>query len=135
MPQKSGPYVLNPAVIHARSVPSVLTPEDHAAVIEFFDAYPWYFPTPLRSLSFRATKMGVRELLVKDESSRFGLSSFKILGVSYAIHRLFQSGDLRPNSIVACATDGNHGRALAHVARQNQLESRIYIHRAQVPRA
>lgn len=77
--------------------------------------------------------MGIRELLVKDESNRLSLNSFKILGVSYAIHRLFESGDLRPNSVVACATDGNHGRALAHVARQNQLESRIYIHRDTSP--
>ena len=65
---------------------------------------------------------------MKDESNRFGLSSFKILGVSYAIRRLFENGDLQPNSIVACATDGNHGRALAHVARQNQPKSRICVH-------
>jgi diaminopropionate ammonia-lyase len=133
VPQRNDHYVLNPAARRAGSCPRVLNPEDHAAVVDFFRTYPGYFPTPLRSLSLRAKKMGVRELLVKDESSRFGLNSFKILGVSYAIHRLFENGILRPNSIVACATDGNHGRALAHVARQNQLRSRIYIHKGTCP--
>ena len=128
-PQRNDRYVLNRVARHVRRYTRVLNPEDHAAAIEFFRTYPGYFPTPLRSLRSRARKMGIRELLVKDESNRFGLSSFKVLGVSYAIHRLFESGDLRPNSIVACATDGNHGRALAHVARRNQLKSRIYIHR------
>ncbi len=133
VPQRSDRYVLNPAARQARSYPRVLDPQDLAAVIEYFRTYPGYFLTPLRSLSSLARKLGIRELLVKDESNRFGLNSFKILGVSYAIHRLFESGDLRPNSVVACATDGNHGRALAHVARQNQLESRIYIHRGTSP--
>ena len=122
-------YVLNPAATREADFPRVLNPEDITAVVEFFRTYPGYVPTPLQSLGFRARKMRIRELLLKDESNRFGLSSFKILGVSYAIHRLFENGDLRANSVVACATDGNHGHALAHVARQNQLKSIIYVHR------
>jgi diaminopropionate ammonia-lyase len=103
--------------------------DELAAVREFFRRYRDYSATPLWRLSGLATELGVGELLVKDESDRFGLSSFKILGVSYAIDRLFNTGELRHDSIVACATDGNHGRALAHVATRNQLRSRIYIHK------
>jgi diaminopropionate ammonia-lyase len=75
-----------------------------------------------------ARDIGIGELLVKDESYRMGLNSFKILGVSYAVARLIKSGEVGVGSTVACATDGNHGRAVAHVARRYQLLSRIFMH-------
>ena len=123
------PYVINPVPRHARSHAGMFSGDEVAAVREFFRTDRDYSATPLWRLSGLATELGIGELLVKDESHRFGLSSFKILGVSYAIDRLFNNGDLQHGSIVACATDGNHGRALAHVASHNQLQSRIYIHK------
>jgi diaminopropionate ammonia-lyase len=87
-----------------------------------------YAPTPLRYLKGLAATMGIGELSIKDESSRMGLPAFKILGVSYAIHQLIADGLIHPNSTLVCATDGNHGRALAHIARLHGLGARVFIH-------
>ncbi|KAK4144462.1 tryptophan synthase beta subunit-like PLP-dependent enzyme [Dichotomopilus funicola] len=48
---------------------------------------PSYTPTPLHSLPSLANDLGISHLLLKDESSRFGLPSFKILGASWATYR------------------------------------------------
>lgn len=72
-----------------------------------------YRPTPLTELPALAAELGVGRVLVKDESDRFGLPAFKVLGVSWAVHRLA----LPTPSRLVTATDGNHGRALARTAR------------------
>ena len=126
--QRNGAYALNQTTGSADAFPKLFSPDDYAGVREYFARCTGYSVTPLRSLARRARRIGIRELLVKDESARLGLNSFKMLGVSYAIHRLFADGDLKTNSIVVCATDGNHGRSLARVARQNQLRSKVYVH-------
>ena len=46
-----------------------------------------YRATPLRDAPHAARRLGVGEVLVKDESERLGLPSFKVLGASWAIHR------------------------------------------------
>ena len=66
-------------------------------------------------------------MLVKDESSRFGLNAFKVLGVSYAVGSLLRDGRLTEGSVLACATEGNHGRAVARVARENGLLAKVYV--------
>jgi diaminopropionate ammonia-lyase len=104
-----------------------------AEVVDFFRTYPGYAPTPLQSMKTYATELGVGELLVKDESSRLGLNAFKISGVAFSVHRLQQRGEIRENSILACATDGNHGRAVARVARMTQLRARVYMHKDSNP--
>ena len=106
---------------------------------------PGYAPTPLADCATIARDLGVGQLWVKDESSRLGLPSFKILGAAYAVYRTLAErlggiedtwsgiGDLR--SIVAplrpftlaAATDGNHGRAVAYMARLLELGARIYV--------
>ena len=53
----------------------------------FHRRLPGYRPTPLRSAPGIARRLGVAEVRVKDESSRFGLPAYKILGASWAIHR------------------------------------------------
>jgi diaminopropionate ammonia-lyase len=90
--------------------------------------------------------LGVGKVLVKDESSRLGLPAFKVLGASWAVYRALEErlpegtfGDwetveelkvrlepLRPLNLVA-ATDGNHGHALARVARLLGLGARIFV--------
>src|SRR5690606_22383577 len=96
-----------------------------------------------------AAKMGVQNVYYKDESTRFGLGSFKALGGAYAVTRLLlreverQTGqqglvaeDLqRPefksiiaNITVCCATDGNHGRSVAWGAHNTGCRCVIYIH-------
>jgi len=102
-------------------------------VCRFHAALPGYEPTPLRSFPSLADICGVGCLLVKDEGKRFGLKAFKALGASYAVYRVLRkmSGDtLKPDEFLAekgrsladgitfvCATDGNHGRAVAWIAR------------------
>ena len=51
----------------------------------FHRSFPGYEPTPLLNLKSLAGALGVKRLLVKDESKRFGLNAFKVLGGSYAI--------------------------------------------------
>jgi diaminopropionate ammonia-lyase len=84
--------------------------------------------TPLRKLKNLAGGRGIHQILLKDESSRCDLNAFKILGVSYAVLRLIDERLIKANSVLACATDGNHGRAVARVARQHGLRAVIYVH-------
>lgn len=56
-------------------------------VREFHRSFPMYAPTPLARLPETAKALGLGEIYVKDESHRFGLNAFKVLGGSYAIGR------------------------------------------------
>jgi diaminopropionate ammonia-lyase len=104
-----------------------------------------YRATPLRDAPHAAQRLGVGEVLVKDESERLGLPSFKVLGVSWAVYRALAEhlgatleeissfkelrervAAARPLMLVA-ATDGNHGRAVAHMAALLGLDARIYV--------
>jgi len=126
----SGPsFMLNRASLDAASPITLWDSKEQADVARYFRSRPDYEATPLRSLPGYAEQIGVSELLVKDETSRLGLPAFKILGVAYAVHRLIEERIIRSESILACATAGNHGRAVAHVARQHKLKARIYVHR------
>ncbi|MBQ2752215.1 MAG: diaminopropionate ammonia-lyase, partial [Oscillospiraceae bacterium] len=51
----------------------------------FHRSFPQYDSTPLHNLKNAAAEMGIAGLYVKDESYRFGLNAFKVLGGSYAI--------------------------------------------------
>ncbi|MET7399079.1 pyridoxal-phosphate dependent enzyme [Dactylosporangium sp. NPDC005572] len=95
---------------------------------EFHRARPGYAPTPVHDLPNLAAELGVGRVLVKDESARLGLPSFKILGASYAIDRALAGRSGRPRLVAA--TDGNHGRAVAHVARQRGLPADIFVPRS-----
>jgi len=104
--------------------------------------WPGYEPTPLRRLDRLAGALGIGGILYKDESTRFGLGSFKALGGAYAVLRLLsqklgmpmadiRSGlgrDRAQTLTVTTATDGNHGRSVAWGARLAGSRCRIYIH-------
>jgi diaminopropionate ammonia-lyase len=116
-------------------------PQVHA----FHQRLPGYAPTPLRDLPGLAAATGVGRVLVKDESSRLGLPAFKVLGASWATYRALvermgrepdwatldelaaavadQLGALR----LVAATDGNHGRAVAHMARLLGLVATVLV--------
>ncbi len=102
--------------------------------LAFHRRLPGYAPTPLVSAPLLANRLGVGKIWIKDESSRFDMPSFKILGTSWALYRALverlgtdvepwnsleelvsRCAPLRPLTLVA-ATDGNHGRAVAHLA-------------------
>jgi len=108
-----------------------------------------YAPTPLRDLADLAREAGVAAMCLKDESSRFGLGSFKALGGAYAVAGLLAgelarrgvaraatSGDLASGRhraateaiTVTCATDGNHGRSVAWGAQRFHCRCVIFVH-------
>jgi diaminopropionate ammonia-lyase len=111
----------------------------------FHASMPGYAPTALRGAPAASTALGVAEVLVKDESARLGLPSFKVLGASWAVYRaLLQRLGAKPDEIptfdalrdavaplrplgLAAATDGNHGRAVAHMAALLGLDAAIYV--------
>jgi diaminopropionate ammonia-lyase len=111
----------------------------------FHASMPGYAPTPLRPAPAASAALGVAEVLVKDESARLGLPSFKVLGASWAVYRALLArlgatagelptlaalrdavAPLRPLSLAA-ATDGNHGRAVARMAALLDLDAAIYV--------
>ena len=113
--------------------------------IDFHRRLPGYGESPLIEAPGLAEKLGVGEVFVKNETTRFGLPSFKILGASWATYvslceRLGPMPDgpltygglkdwaspLGPLTLLA-ATDGNHGRAVARVARWLGLGARIFV--------
>ena len=83
--------------------------------LPFHHALPGYAPTPVRDLGAGA--------FLKDESNRFGLPAFKVLGASWAAERALRL-DPGLHTLVA-ASAGNHGRAVAHVAAQRGLRARV----------
>jgi diaminopropionate ammonia-lyase len=92
---------------------------------EFHRSLPGYAPTSVLSLDGVAEELGLGAVLVKDESNRLGLPAFKILGASWAVERALR---VEPGTrMLVAASAGNHGRAVAHAARQRGLACRIYL--------
>ena len=87
--------------------------------------------TPLVKLPGLAKRLGIGNLFLKDESHRFGLNAFKALGASYAMYRQLEK---KPQIKIFCtATDGNHGRAVAWMARKLGRKALIYMPQGTVP--
>lgn len=97
--------------------------------LAFHKGLPGYKPTPLYSLPGLAEEFGVGSILVKDESQRFGLKAFKALGASYAIHRWMKTYGGPSGVTFCCATDGNHGRAVAWTARALGQKAVVFVPR------
>lgn len=112
-------------------VPGVVAQPPHRQIRAFHRGLPGYTPTPLHRLPGLAASLGLAEVYLKDESHRFGLEAFKVLGASWALHRIRErhAGSLT----VSAATEGNHGRGLAWAARQSGLRAVIYMRRSAVP--
>ena len=124
----------NPRAEASRGWPAdldgLLGVEECAAARRDVAAWPGYAPTPLRGLPGLAQAAGLASLSYKDEGGRFGLGSFKALGGPLAVRRLLvrEPDAATGNVTVACATDGNHGRAVAWAAQAFGCASVIYIH-------
>ncbi|MEI5136205.1 pyridoxal-phosphate dependent enzyme [Streptomyces libani] len=109
----------------------------------FHASLPGYAPTPLTELPSLAAELKVGRVFVKDESCRLGLPAFKALGASWAVHRtLAERADLAERSGLAdragsqeaggpvtlvTATDGNHGRAVARMARLLGQRAHVFV--------
>jgi diaminopropionate ammonia-lyase len=111
----------------------------------FHSSFPQYAETPLVDLKCLSEKLGLAGLYLKDESYRFGLNAFKVLGGSFAMAKYIaqQLGQdvselpydkLISNDVKAklgdvtfyTATDGNHGRGVAWTA--NQIKQKSVVH-------
>lgn len=128
----------NPAVAGPSPYPGdlkeVLSLRGHQEAADVISAWPDYAPTPLRSAKRLARRLDVAEVRVKDESGRFGLGSFKALGGAYGVlaaveggARGVDKGDRGGTQVVTCASDGNHGRAVAWGARLLGQRAVVYL--------
>lgn len=112
-------------------------------VTQFHQSIPGYQETQLVDLSDLAQKLGIKRILVKDESTRFDLKAFKGLGASFAIAQLI-SAHLGNKDLLlfdqlqqrkteynhlefATTTDGNHGKAVAWSAHLLGCRSHIFM--------
>ena len=100
---------------------------DDDAPVRFHRSLPGYEPTPLVDAPELAAEWGVGRVLLKFERERFGLPAFKFLGVSWAAQRLLGDPPHDERIELIAATDGNHGRAVARVARLAGLGATILV--------
>ena len=109
-------------------------------------------PSPLRPKPSHGggVNASTPQLWGKDETARYGLPSFKILGASWAVYRRLaaalgwsdselgldrwsHAGELRDLATslgrveLVAATAGNHGRAVAHMAALFGFDARIFV--------
>ncbi|WP_375540779.1 pyridoxal-phosphate dependent enzyme [Streptomyces sp. TRM64462] len=95
-------------------------------VREFHRGLAGFAATALVELPALARELGVGRVFVKDESVRLGLPSFKVLGASWAVHRVVGRRGAGAVTLVT-ATDGNHGRAVARTARWAGQRARVFV--------
>jgi diaminopropionate ammonia-lyase len=110
-----------------RTVVNLFGDQDFAEQRAFFAARPDLAPTPLRAVPGLARRLGIGALLVKDETHRFGLNAFKAAGATFAIATLRARGEIQPGATLVCASEGNHGRAVAQAAREAGCTARVYL--------
>ena len=123
-----------------------LSVKDAKKIMQFHESFPVYAKTPLVDLPNLAETVGVEAIYVKDESYRFGLNAFKVLGGSYAIGNYIAKrmgmdiADLPYEKMISpevkkelgditfiSATDGNHGRGVAWTATELRQKSIILM--------
>ena len=124
---------------------SIMAVEQVEKARAFHRSFPQYSVTPLARLDGMARYLGLGGLYVKDESYRFGLNAFKVLGGSFAMARYIAGemgrdvGEMTYDYLTSeafrrefgqatffTATDGNHGRGVAWAA--NKLGQRAVVH-------
>ena len=124
----------------------IMSVKSSEGVREFHKSFPQYEETPLTELPRMAEHLGLNRLFIKDESYRFGLNAFKVLGGSYAIakfvaqelgkevselpYSVLTSKELRDEfgqATFFTATDGNHGRGVAWAANKLGQKSVVFM--------
>lgn len=117
-----------------------------AQATEFHKSFPQYAATPLHELKELAKAFQIKKIWLKDESYRFGLNAFKVLGGSFAVaNYLCKKLDMNIEEVnfallaspkvkaklgeitFITATDGNHGRGVAWAARQLGQKAVVYM--------
>lgn len=131
---------------------SLLSNEEGKVVKGFHSKFPAYQPTPLVNLPRLSKHLGVASIHVKDESKRFGLNAFKVLGGAYAIGQFLANKlnrDINTLSFAelaspevkskigditfVTATDGNHGRGVAWAAQQLGQKAVVFMPQGAAP--
>lgn len=129
-----------------------LNPGQIKTVRQLISGVAGYEPTPLVPLPALARRWGLRGIYVKDESHRFGLNAFKVLGGLYAVAHVIcdrldiEIGDITFQQLISpeirqrlgtllfvTATDGNHGRAIAWAARKLGQRATVFMPRGSSP--
>jgi diaminopropionate ammonia-lyase len=106
-------------------------PNSQSDSLAFHRTLPGYAPTPLVELPTLAAELRVGRVLVKDESSRLGLPAFKVLGASWACAQVLAR---TLGAHLVTATDGNHGRAVARMARHFGVGATVFVPEALLPK-
>lgn len=125
---------------------SIMSPEEVRKARRFHQSIPQYSNTPLAKLDYMAEYLGIKELYVKDESYRFSLNAFKVLGGSFAMAKYIakQTGraisELSYGFLISeelknefghatffTATDGNHGRGVAWAANKLNQKAVVFM--------
>lgn len=125
---------------------AIMSIEEGEKARAFHQGFPQYEVTPLTELPLMADHLGLGTLFVKDESYRFGLNAFKVLGGSYSMAKyvaqklgkdvseltydVFTSEELRKEfgqATFFTATDGNHGRGVAWAAKRLGQKAVIFM--------
>ncbi|MBP8747466.1 MAG: diaminopropionate ammonia-lyase [Brachymonas sp.] len=147
MPEQTRIFLNKTAFFNAPSTSVAdFSPAELGKALAFHRTMPGYAPTPLVSLGQLASKLGVGGIYVKDESHRFGLNAFKVLGGAYALgchiaqrlgtdiaqlpFEVMTSEAVRKQLgevVFATTTDGNHGRGVAWTARQLKQKAVVYM--------
>lgn len=113
---------------------------------KFHESFPEYAETPLVSLDNLAHRLEINKIFIKDESYRFGLNAFKVLGGSLAMGKYLAGklnldiSEINYNLLTSketkerlgditfvTATDGNHGRGVAWTANRLGQKSVVYM--------
>ncbi len=151
MPKTSEPPSSEPRVLLNKVAPHLPTKPSTRDPLTLHQRLPGYERTPLHVVPALARRLGIGAVHVKDESFRLGLPAFKMLGASWASYRAVidhtgidpngwdtveeLAAQIRPHLplALATATDGNHGRAVARMARILGLDARIWVPIDMVP--
>jgi diaminopropionate ammonia-lyase len=140
---------LNPTA-RAWTWPGPTSVPEISPVLAFHKTLPAYGPSPLLPLPSIAKSLGVAGVFLKDESARFGLPSFKMLGASWAVYRALLKALALPDAFdpenaipmaslgdkareaglsLITSTVGNCGRAVARMAKYLSIPAEIYVPR------
>jgi diaminopropionate ammonia-lyase len=116
-----------PSTALPKAAQGLFSANEYVDMRAFFAARPQLAATPTQSLSGLASTLGLGSLYVKNETARFGLNAFKLLGARFALEALIADGTISKGDLLTCASEGNHGRAVARAARECGCRAKVYM--------
>ena len=136
------------------AVRDIISLAEHRRAREIITSFPDYQLTRLHNLDQVTADLGMGAVWLKDESTRFGLGAFKSVGGAYAVYRVLEQrileqdphanvspaaltagayGDISSSVTFACASAGNHGRAVAWGAQLFGARCVVYLYQGVSP--